>query len=392
MRAAVALGLVPAAVAGPPAPRILALQQITAATETGFVERVTASNATWVAVSEPAGRLVVAYGPGSGKQLDLFALDEHGRALTSTPVSIQLPKPASLAAYTNVVSGMATHPTLPLLYVLQDLVTYNQPPVGDPKTNPVFNDLDRLFVYRLDPTNVQLVAPARGEWLNYGQFHTAGLYGAPLGCDAGHRRLYLPTLRDPRITNDVRAAVGYLELDADGLPVMRDGQVVPAHLQPVLSAGAAVGFGWVPVSSNRVVFGANFGLYTWDLADRRAPLTGKYLTGPDWAAQIVGHPTLPIVYRSPTHTGRFTAVELVDGYPSLLPQELAIANCWRPQVMAQRQQIAVGNPGQILFINLDARGWLTTTVTTILIPDFIPNALGYSPKYDRLYVAGGKLW
>ena len=373
------------------APRLLTLQEIKPAADSNFVERVPAPGATWVEVSEPARMLAVAYGPGTNQHLGLFPLDETGRVTAATaPVRITLPKPAALATATNIVAGMATHPVLPLLYVLQDIATYNQQGFGDPKTNVVFQQLDRLFVYRLDPTNVQLVATIRGEYFYYGQFHTAGLFGAPLAVDAANRRLYLPNLRDPEFTNEVRSAFGYLDLDDQGLPVMVDGQAAPPHLQQTFSASAPVGFGWVPLSRDRVVLGCYFGLMTWAMDNRRAPVTAKNYGGPDWSSQIVGHPTLPIVYRTTSHIGRIMAIDLVDGYPSLFPQELDVAYTYRPQVMASRHQLAVGRAEGIFLVNLDAQGKLTPTVTSILVADFTGNALRYSPRFDRLYVAAGK--
>ena len=368
------------------APRYIAPESIPPAADSNFVERVVAPRAVWATVSVPARMLVVSHAAGADKHLSLFALDETGRPTGAAPVSIVLPKPASLAAYTSVVASVVAHPTLPVLYVLQDIPIPQKPSPADPRVIPAFHDLDRLLMYKLEPGRARLVASGHGDRFFYGQHAVAGLLGAPLGLDADNRRLYLPNLRDPSVAKGPQTAVGYLALDEHGLPAIKDGKMTPTETRSTFKNGYPIGLGWVPVSGDLVIFGAYQHIVTWNMANRRAPLTFK-VCGPDWGAQLEGHPTLPMLYRVLPTQKRLMAMELVDGYPTLFPQELSMPYCYRPQVLAKRNQLAVGRKNQLLLIGLDADGKFTTDVTSIAIANFGGNALCYSAPLDRLYVA-----
>ncbi|NQU10727.1 hypothetical protein HQ590_08055 [bacterium] len=383
--------LASAALAADRPARFVTAVEIKPAADSNFVERVAVSNALTLAVSEPGRLVAVSHAPGSATHLSLFRLNDAGGVITSgPPVTITYPKPASLGFYTNFISSVLAHPTQPVLYVLQEVFGWQEPPMGDPQKNLVFKDLDRLFVYRIDPTNVTLAATVRGEVFMYGTCPDKAR-GGPLGLDAANGRLYLPSLRDVTVTGSVVTAIGYLDLDDQGLPVAKDGRPATPTIMPVPGQWIILGCGWGLVSRDTILFGLVGGFATWNQADRRAPLTVKVHGHPyEWCAQITTHPALPMLYRSTPYTvPAIAAFELVDGYPTLLPQEINVRSGRNPQVLAKRAQLAVGRPNELVLVKLDANGWFTGEVASIAVPGFGATAFCYVPGMDRLYVAGG---
>ncbi len=310
-------------------------------------------------------------------------MDDAGRVNTAAPpVTVLLPLPASLAAYSNVAVAAVAHPTLPLLYVFQDITGANLPPLENPAVNPVFNDLDRLLVYQVVTGAVQLVTAVRGDWFRYGL--EAPAYPVTMAIDPNTHRLYLPGLREPTKPDPAGRAIGYLDLDAAGLPVVRDGKVAPAGLLEVGQGAPIQGHGWVMLSTNRVACGAHGSIIFWDQSDRVgrcqffAPL-------PYHPEVIAAHPNGQKLYAIYIQQ-QISATELAAGRPTLQPRYLNVGGVSVPVVMASRQRIAVGQAGHVALLHLDVEGQMTGEYNLIEVTGFAGTALCYSPRFDRLYV------
>jgi len=363
-------------------PRAIVPREVATDPATNFIERVGSTQALWCAVSDLAKVLIVGHQPGHSAQITLYPLDASGQVITSAPPwAVGLPKPAALAGYSNVAVAAAVHPTLPMLYVLQDLAGPTLPPIDGPvKSNVVFNELDRLFVFEVTNGTARLVRSFRGPLFRYGAPFGPGV-AVRLAVGKGARRLYLPFLSDTN--NWANSFVGAVDLDAQGMPALTNGQLSVADR---LSIGYWIaGYGWIPVATNTVVVNGYFGLKIWNHEDRRARLQdfnceGTHSTG------IEGNPNGLVLYRSYANAAVY-AVQLVDGRPSLQPRSLAVGGISRPVLAVRPRRLAFGQPGGIVLIHLDADGEMTGDWTRVPVADFAGMALAYSPKFDRLYAA-----
>src|SRR4029079_6416741 len=85
-------------------------------------------------------------------QVSLRKLDAAGTP--GDAVLLKLPKPDGLAKYPNYATGLAFHPTLPLLYVWQDVeMPKDERKIPQPLSaadNAAMNEFDHLLIYNLD--------------------------------------------------------------------------------------------------------------------------------------------------------------------------------------------------------------------------------------------------
>lgn len=372
--------------------------------------QVVAPQARCAAVSDVAGVIAFGHRPAAADKpgtVSIFGIDAQGNvvgtpapppaapadaaaaaAATAPPplFTLDLPRPAALAAFVSGAQFILAHPKLPLLYVWQDIAG---PPMTSAKANPVFPEFDHLLVYSLaagQPPKLEL-ATARGPGFMY------GVDGAMLALDPAGKRLALPNLRSLASPDETStSAVGYLALDERGLPVMEAGQPkLTAHDVPAYN-GYPSGMGCVFVSDTVAVVGGMYGPMTWDSANPRARFNSIIIAGANPGRyRMIGHATLPWVYLSGLGTPYAFAMEHAGGYMTMRPQMLTLTGVtltMPPVLLAKHNKVAFGGAGRVAAASLDAAGqFVAAGATGTVVNNPSVEALTYSEKLDRLYVA-----
>jgi hypothetical protein len=387
-----------------------------------YVVPVVAPAASCAAVGDAASVVAVGHKVDKQAQLSLFRLDAAGKP-ADKPVVVKLPKPATLAQRDTYPLSLAFHPTLPLLYVWQDVEGLKGDPV--PPADPAWKDFDHLLIYAVDGAAPELLLSlCRGD-----RFHTGNLAGS-LHLDLPHGRLFVPNLRFGMKNPPEGAAVGWFSLDGDGLPVAGDDEparvappVAPAKaaadrparlavLRAAVAAGKPVGafrhtpngiygfhwypcgVGFIPFSRDVFIVCGPFGPVTWNLADRRARaqvflMPVNFVTY--YCSRIVSHPTLPVVFASMVGYEWVHRVEHAEGYLTLTPQVVKLDGATLrtpPVVLGKRNLVAFGGPGAVYLAAIDAQGKFKDEAgMQVTVAATTAEGLAYSEKFDRLYVA-----
>ena len=389
---------------------------------------VVATETRLLSVSDASGLLAVGHKPQHmGPNISLWKLDAQGVPTDAPPVGITLPRPASLSAHANHPLGMAFHPVFPLLYVWQEIDGSKRDEPGDQER---YKEFDHLLVYDVEPAEPRLLESyARGPDFSYGN-----IIGRMV-LNAEGTRLYVPNITHAPATGTATVCgVGCFHIDPDGLPVMPDpegAEATPpsgskaarpdpataaanraaklAVLQAARAAGQTInprlistapsdifsnlpplGLGFAPVDDDTVIFGGYAGPVTWDDGDRRARLMSFY-TEPyvPLRQYIVGHPRLPVIFSTSMEYPFLYRMEHADGHITLMPQQWTIEGAVAhsvPVVMAPRSQVAFGGVNKVYVIGLDPDGFLKKERIQAAVDNPTVAALGYSEKYDRLYV------
>jgi hypothetical protein len=357
-------------------------------------------------------------------QVSLRKLDATGTP--GEPVLLKLPKPAGLAKYPNYATGLAFHPTLPLLYVWQDVeMPKDERKIPQPLSAPdnaAMNEFDHLLIYNLEkPVPELLVGLCRAPEFSFSR---------PIGSiaiDAAGERLYVPN-----VTADHKPAgttMASYVLWADGMPVVgaiEEGKPAPgtekptpegraAHVAAIQAASKAnkqalpqrvcpgngyafygdsavgSGVGFVPIARDVVITGGYHatGIVSWSPEDRTCRMVHYRLQSHYSYKWPAGHPTLPLVFLSETHDSHLFRFEHADGHPTLVPQraDLEATNLSsNPAVMAKVKKIAVGSQNRVIVIGLDDNARFKNERKQQLLGSIV-RTLCYSEKFDRLYVA-----
>ncbi len=396
--------------------------------KTPFVTPVVAPAATCAAVNDTLSLLAVGHKVDRQAQVSLFKLDAQGKP-ADKPVVVKLPRPATLGTRESYPLSVVFHPSLPLLYVWQDVEKLKGDP--EPPTDPAWKDLDHLHVYAVDGAAPELlVSLCRGSL-----FHT-GVVAGSLGLDTANGLLYVPNLRfGEKNPPGGGGGVGWFHLDGDGLP--SEGDREPAKAEPVAAAAKAAGvrtaraaglraaaaagkpvgafrhtpadtygFGALPAGAgfhceSRDVFVAcgYLGPVTWNKADRRARaqvflMPVNFVSY--YSCRLTAHPKLPVLFVGMVGFSWVHRVEHVDGYVTLVPQVVQLEGATLktpPVVLTKRNLVAWGGPAAVYLAPIDAAGKFGDTRGTQVNVPTTPTVEGlvYSEKLDRLYVAVEKL-
>jgi hypothetical protein len=386
-------------------------------TTIAYVTPVAVPGANCAAVNDTLGLL--AFGVlGKEPGVALFRLDADGTPAATAFAKLTLPVPETLPENSSRPLSLAFHPKLPLLYVWQDVPAVKR---GEPAAN--FKDLDHLLIFGLGEDKPELLLScARGSGFAYGAI------AGGIALNASGTRLYVPNVLRPSPKPSGHASVGFMLLDGDGLPMHPEGKEATAEAATALKPGVRLdakqikaaalakanmpavlkrltpdavydlsgpptGLGYVPISDDVTIVGGVYGPVTWDHSNQRAPFNGLLLfplIGAGYHARICGHPTLPVVYASMVAYSFIGRVEHADGYLTLAPQhaycEGAVFKS-APVFIAKHNQLAVGGVRKIFVFDLDNNGELTATRTQMPLNSLALEALTYSTKNDRLYVA-----
>lgn len=364
---------------------------------------VVAPNARCAALSETYS--VLAFGPDTrgAAQVALVPLDEQGKVRAGEAARATLPLPLALQNFQQYVLALAFHPSKPLLYVWRDA---RGPQKDHPPVDVVYNELDHLLIYSVEGGKLSLLRTGA-----HGRDYAFGVSMGALTVDAANGRLYVPSAQvknpDPKEREGFFAAAGYVQLDAGGLPAA-DGDglrlVVRRPLQQRydgyyhLNVREYQNFplgtsGPLPINDNTVVYTDKHDLITVTMdASRVQPGALKSFWLPlleygqaVWCRCSL-HPELPVIYIS--GGGRLFRIEHVDGFPTLMPQVLAFnENPNSAPVVMGKSTVAVGADNCVLLFPIDAAGLLTGVVQKVAVSHCQGQALAYSGKFDRLYVA-----
>jgi hypothetical protein len=349
-------------------------------------------------------------------QVSLFKLDGEGRPATE-PVTLKLPRPEALSKYPQQVLSLAFHPKLPLLYVWQEIeLPKNEQRFTLPLTpadQEAMNQFDHLAVYNVDKSPPELLV-SLCRLPDFAYSRPAG----GIGVDPAAERLYVPNIRNPKAA--AQSVMGSYVLDPDGLPMIGAetevrGSVAErvARINDAKTAGKppapqrvapfnqetfeteiplGMGHGYVHIAPDFVLCGGihTSGVLTWQPENRRVRLHGFLLPNPYRTYWVVGHPRLPVVFVGDPGTPWAYRFEHADGYLTMIPQKAAFAGVnlsSGPVVCAKTNQVAFGASGWVILAKLDDEGRFTTQRTQMRVDNPTPEAVAYSDKFDRLYVA-----
>ena len=366
-----------------------------------LVRLVAAPGATCMAVQDEVGILVVGQDKQPDRHLSVFFLDAQGEIRDGQPAPVLLPKPDSLKDFESYPLGLALHPTLPVLYVWQDI---RGPQRGTPQEAAVFAEFDHLAVFRAGPGGLELLgAFGRGEEFAYGQTEGA------LTVSADGKRLFVPNLVGPK-SAQTPGAIGYYDLDEAGslvpVPVPIEGSLdghgvnkFDMQIRPtwVYTGGwqpLPTGLGFVAPSRRVVVFCRDYGPCVWDTEDRREALSAVHVRGMG-RCRVGGHYAAPAIYGVVYGGDRLFMMEHADGFPTLLPQLLSVPGAQfqsRPVAFKGRYHgVVVGGVNRVHVVHLDDGGRFTGAWEDVPVPQAAVRALDYSRKHDRLFVAVDKV-
>ncbi len=354
-----------------------------AATTIAGLAQVVLPNAMCAAVSDAQSILVVGHKVLNNQHLSVYKLDTSGK-VSASPFRIALPRADSLKAFENYPLALAFHPTLPLLYVWQDIAG---PDVGVPEQNPIFKEFDHLLIYAVKDGTLQLVqSHARGPEFNY------KLMNGGLGISPNAQRLFMPNLRASVPVSGYDASVGYFRLDAQGMPIKGNAPVVhPVMVTPMMSY--PIGTGFVSGSNEAVIYGGYNGPTTWDIENRRGQVDWYMFPGVATPCLLTGHPKLPFIYTTTLSASYIHRMEHADGYLTMLPTRVNVGGGvfqTAPVFMARQNKLAIGGVNAIYLVKLEADGSFSKTAEMATLGEPTVRAVAYSEKLDRLYVAVGE--
>jgi len=364
----------------------------------------------------------------------LFSLDSDGLLLEAMPTTVSLPGTDGLDNFSRKPLALLFHPTLPLLYVWQDIEPHRD--VASKKTT-IEDHLSHLLIYAVDQGTLRLeMTTGSGPSFAFAQSR------ASMATDPQGTRLFVGNLKRPKPPsetqdpNDLRtqfspggASIGYYNLDEKGMPrptrVPVEGKLDQRGLQEFQwrvqpnptdighVRGQPTGLGFVAPNRHVVLLGGVMdGPAVWDTRNRRATLSLIRIPHPerDYAPgsepgpdspvlamkgfghnNIIGpHGTLPIIYGAQLNGPMLYRVEHAEGYPTMLPSTTIVSNAAfhsAPLTAGTlNPHLVVGGKNGLHMIMLDTKGRFTPEFTRVELPNPRVQAIAYSRRFDRLYV------
>jgi hypothetical protein len=348
--------------------------------------------ATCAALSDGTGVLAIGHKSGITPHVSFFRLNAQGKPVAAPPAAnLTLPRPAALAKYPNYPISLAFHPKLPLLYVWQDIAKAEAPTPAEVQS---YQEFDHLLIYQIDEEQPKLV-----QSLGRGPLFAYGTLAGTVALNPEGTRLYVPNLYAPPPAGKAPEAgvVGYFQLDAAGLPHGKgDGPAGKlGRIAPATAAFSEVpaGLGFIPISDDVVIVGGVYGPVTWNEADRHGRFSTVALHasfGAVYRDRIAGHPTLPVLVASVIATSWACRMEHVDGVLTLTPQQALLEGATlrsSPVFLGRHNQVAFGGENRVYVVRLDDKGRFQAPRVQAAVVCPMVEALVYSEKYDRLYVA-----
>lgn len=330
-------------------------------------------------VGDAQGRLALTAAPAAERPwlACLLELDRTGNFATGEPQALTLPATVGEAAAVGEPVAVIFHPEKPLLYL------WRRRGASAGKVA----DFAHLVVFDITPgkTPAVLATACKGE-----SFQSEEL-PARLALDKRVRRLYLPNLRWRKEDNSFGTAVGYISLDAEGLPVVKPDKT---EAVTVVSTGdmRRTPCGWTLTAiGNRILLGGAWrGFLYWDTSDRRSAMNSfsfKDTSRDDVGITADGRR----IYVATIGYNELRNVGHVDGFPSLLPDALSIPEtAFRsaPVLMTgEPPALAVVGNGKLHIVGLNGDGSFNRENQELAVPklaEYVP--LAYSSRFGRLYL------
>ncbi len=330
-----------------------------------------------LSIGDAQRKLAVAFAAGRPIKACLLDLNAAGHFATGIPLLLPLPEVEGHKGVVGEPVAVLFHPKLPLLYL------WRRRGAEAAKVD-VFAHLVVFDVS--DVKSLRVVATAC-----IGEAFQSEMLPSALALDPRARRLFLPNLRLRQDAKSFKPALGYLALDAQGLPVVKpNAQSAATLVETGEFALYASGMGMVALGENILVTGGWRGVLYWDTRNRLAALNGF---------NFIGFPRDEIfsladerrIYAAAPGTGALRSIRHVDGYPSLLPEEHLIpkaAFSAKPVLLkGKAPALAIAGDGKIHFAGLTPEGSFSKSdvdLTVAWMPKGVP--LAYSVRFDRLYI------
>lgn len=398
-----------------------------------YVQQVPASGLPMLEVSEPAGKLVFAQ-QDSMPQIMLLTLSSHGDVIAgSKATGFSLPGNQNKKVV-NQVLAIATHPTMPVLYVWQDTGT-NPSAIVAPK-NEKAKQYNHLLIYDISTDPPQLLMSACN-----GKDFMVGRSTGMLTLGNNGRRLFVPNMRYD-VTRSYGVAIGYYELDGKGLPILtgKEPEADPLSVSgspdqdettgnessestSTEAATQALTEAPTETANEKVTTGRGGGLTMLHLSNVGSKyhpsrafyiddahtllLTGTYLATYDTSnrtgrlaavnipnanlryPRMTTHNALGMAYFNYIGSSHVAAWALFNGYPSLVPQRVDVTPLVinSPVVhLTKHQKLALGSNNKVLLLSLDKQGFIQPAIEQFKIDVTSVSLMVYSPKFDRLYL------
>ncbi len=343
-----------------------------------FIAEFVAPGASEMALSESMRLVAVTHKGEQAARVSIYTLDETGAPAATEPMALELPRRGPLAAHTTYALGVTFHPTLPLLYVWQDV----NAPQDQAET------FEHLLIFRVAHGKAELVQ-ACGKGSDY----AAGRKVGYIAFDDRATRLYFPNLTRMEKGKPVNG-IGYFRIGKNGLVLPEDGTAEAGFM-----AQSEVAFslyiphdnagGFVPVSDEVIIFAGAAGPISWDQVEARQRFSYVGVWPPARPyRRIAAHPTLSVIYMSLLGTGYVLQLKHAEGYITSNFQATTITGpTSRPVVLGNRKMVAFGAKNQIQFISIDDRGYFLPEFRRAVVSSDDVSALSYSEKFDKFYVA-----
>ena len=357
---------------------------------------VVAPSVTCALVSDEHHLLVVGRRDGPSGRLFVYRLDPDGIPGADEPAQVDLPRPDPLESFRNYPLDLVFHPSLPLLYVWQDL-DCPRPDANQQKA--IDSSFDHLQIFAIDDGVLKSAAAfGRGRAFVHGQ-ELGRMAIGPAGA-----RIFLSNLR---IVENGAAAIGYYDLDEKGMPRpvplpiegTRDAYGLPRTELKMRAASVQVhearrwpmGWGFVVPSSQVIIFGAWNGPAVWDTASRRAAIGQVRVPEVHQDCFITGHPALPVVYGVSYRGDVAFRMDHAGGYLTMIPRTVRVegAKFHSPPLVIKGNphRLAVGGIDSVNLLPLNEHGQFSGPAETIAVTND-GNAVGvlaWSPRTARLY-------
>ena len=360
------------------------------------ISYVAAPSAYSAAIADRDGLLIVGQRGPADRQLSAIRIDAQGIPETTAPTAVLLPRPAALKDFANYPLNIVVHPKLPLVYVWQDIAV---PPTETLAQRPALSEFDHLHLFRVENQQLKPVAAfCRGT--EYGHGSSTGT----IAIDPTGRRLFLPNLRD-----DAGAkAIGFFDLDQQGMPVPvpvptpgnLDGYGLDkfeVKLRPQRLTIAVDGSPLVAATDRVVLLGVGGGVALWDTDNRRGALGYVYVPQTSGPCLIASDPSVDRVFGVASELGdALFSIVHAEGYLTLAPEVVRLGTAVHlrsaPVVLSGKQKrLAIGGINQLHLVPLSADGAISGPVESLPVRAPSLQALAYSAKHDRLYVAVEKV-
>ncbi len=359
------------------------------------VKLFAATGAVSVAVCDEQGLLAAACrGAVSGVQL--WKLDPDG-VPSAEAVTLPPAVPAGAGALQVGPLRVLFHPRQPVLYVWQGCVL---PPQGAPERQAADAEFRCLVVYRWTNNAMETVGSFVGG--THAFLHVGA---AALAVDPEGRRLFMAPLRPVGAT---RTAIGWLDLDAEGLPkqtpVLKPGSLDNRGLEEFEMAWHPYrmdvpDFGdqplWSLVAPSATVLWSgtpNGGLFIFDTENRRAAVAYCSVPGIKSSAwtMLAMDPIRPQFFGVGQYWPAIFRMAHAEGYPTLLPEtryEEGAACSSEPVVMTtEPPRVAVGGGRSVHAWTSDKNGRLGGERLVWPVPSAEVRAMAWSVRFKTLYV------